>query len=154
MFLLREWSIEHLPYLCLQCGKSKGLLEEGDALVQRAVVADVVLRVARHVQHSHIGASRSNSVGQFAPVHSRHDDVRQQQVNGAFVCLGNLDGGGAVGSIDHAVSLVLERLAGQAAQVFFVLYEQNGFMAGAGWLLRQERAGSAGTSPVALKRGK
>jgi hypothetical protein len=59
-----------------------------------------------------VGASL---IGQFAPVHSRHDDVRQQQVNGAFVSLGNLDGGGAVGSVDYAVSLVFERLARQAA---------------------------------------
>ena len=50
--------------------------------IQGAVMADHVFGVARHVEHSRVGPRRGNLVGQFTPVHARHDDVGQQQVNG------------------------------------------------------------------------
>src|SRR5205085_4909198 len=61
--LLRGWGIEHLPHFCLESGEGKGLLEQGDACVQRAVVTNMVLRVTRHIKHLHARSSRRNLIG-------------------------------------------------------------------------------------------
>src|SRR5229473_5595377 len=50
----------------------------------------------------------------------------------AQVCMRESNGGGTVCGVDHVVSLVLQRLACQASQMFFIFYEQNRFMALAG----------------------
>src|SRR3989441_5198005 len=49
-------------------------------------------------------------------------------MNGAWMSIGKLNGGGAVGGLQHGVSLSLERLAGQAPEIAFILNEQNGFV--------------------------
>ena len=68
-------------------------------------------------------------VGQFAPGHSRHDDIGQQQVNGAGMSIGDQDCGRGVAGIEHGVSLALQVFAGETQHGDFVFDQQNGFAA-------------------------
>ena len=68
--------------LAWQSGEGKGLLEQGDTRVERAVVANRIFGVARHVEDLHLGTQRAELVGEFTPVHAGHDDVGQEQMDG------------------------------------------------------------------------
>ena len=122
--------IQHLTHFCLERVQGKGLLEERDARIQRAVVADCVFRVARHVQHFHVRAYLGNALSEFASIHPRHDDIGQHQMNDSLVSHADLHRGRAIGGFDHGVALVLQELSGQAAKIGFVLHHQNRFARG------------------------
>ena len=42
---------------------------------------DGIVRVTGHVQHLRLGPEPRKPLGQLAPVHARHYDVRQHQVD-------------------------------------------------------------------------
>src|SRR5438477_6010210 len=126
--LLREWCVEHLADSGLQSREGKRLLEQVDTFFQHAVVADDVLRVPGHVQHSRFGAKRGNTLRQLAPVHYWHDHVGQEQVNGAGVTVGGPNSGGAVRGFEHVIALILQCETRQAAELGFVLHNQNSFV--------------------------
>src|SRR5439155_9296449 len=97
--LLREYCVERLPDFGFQSRQGERLLEQADALIQHPVVANYVLGVARHVEHSSFWPKRGNALRQFAPVHDRHDDVGQQQVNRPGIRIGDPDGSSAVSGL-------------------------------------------------------
>src|SRR4029077_11430350 len=98
---------ELLPHLGSQSGERKGLLEQGNSLVQDAVVGDGILGIAGHVEHFGLLRKRGDATSQFASVHSRHDDVGQQQVDGAWMAIGNFYRRSPVSGFEHGVALVL-----------------------------------------------
>ena len=119
--------IQHLTHFCLERVQGKGLLEERDARIQRAVVADCVFRVPRHVQHFHVRSYFRNALRKFSPVHSRHDHVREHQVNRSLVRHTDLHGRRAIRGFHHRVTLLIQELTGQAAEIDFVFHHQNSF---------------------------
>ena len=125
--LLRERCVEHLPHLGLQGREGKGLLEQVGSWFQHAVVANRIFGVARHIEHPGFGPHRGEAVGKFTPVHARHDDVRQQQVNRAWVSCRKLKGGHAVVGFKHGVSLLGQILARNVAEGIFIHHHQDDF---------------------------
>ena len=119
--------IQNFANFVFQIVQAKGLLEQAYTRVQRAVAADHIFRVTGHVENFHIGTNFRNALRQFAAVHAGHDHIRQQQMNGSFVRDCDLHRDRAVGGFDHAVTLLLEELPGQVAQVGLVLNQQDGF---------------------------
>src|SRR5260370_38607613 len=66
--------------------RSKWFLQEGNSFLKRPVLRDYVVSVAGHIQHSQIGVTPGEPLGQLASAHSRHHHVRYQQMDfGAVV---------------------------------------------------------------------
>jgi len=81
--------IQSLAHLLGQVPDSEGLLDEVGALHQQAPLGDDFPGVAGHEDCFEVGA-RAQELGlEFLAVHPGHDHIRQQQVNGARVLLGN-----------------------------------------------------------------
>ena len=149
-----SWScIEHFADFSFQVAKGEGLLKQAYAGVQHAVVSDHVLGITGHVENFHVGTNFTNTLGQLAAVHARHDHVGKQQVDHLVVGDGDLHGDRAVGGFDHLVSLFFQILAGEVAQVGFVLDEQDSFGAGLDFAVF-DRSGDMRGRAAAATRGK
>ena len=83
-------------------------MEEGDAKIEDAVVDDGIARIAGHVKHVQVWMIAPEPIGQDAPGHARHDDVRHQQIN-ARGSVKACDRIFACRRQDDAVAQVLER---------------------------------------------
>ena len=65
----------------------KGLLQEGHAFVQDALMDDGILGVGGGKKNLGAGLECSDTIGQLFTAHMRHDDIGEQQINVADVSL-------------------------------------------------------------------
>ena len=91
--------------------------------------------------------------GQFAAIHAGHDDVGEQEVDGALVAGDDLQSSGAVFGFEDFVALGFQILAGEMAEMGFIFDEEDGLLPaiGAG---KAERVLRRGDSSRASTRGK
>ena len=75
--------VEYVPDLPCDLLRGERLLQENRALLENAVVHDRRIRVARDKQYLQASAACAQMIRKLAATHLRHDDVRDQQVNGA-----------------------------------------------------------------------
>ena len=87
-----------------------------------------ILGIARHVEDADVGEPGGNLAGQFAAVHSGHNDVGEQKVDSTFMAGYDLQGGGAIFGFEDLVALRLQVLPGEAAEIDLVFDEENGFL--------------------------
>src|SRR5712692_3051809 len=88
--------LEDLAHLGGQRVGREGLGEEGHAGPEDTVADDGIIRVARHVEHLHVGTQGGEPLGELATAHLRHDDVRDHEVDGTLVPPADLERLGAV----------------------------------------------------------
>ena len=67
--------------------RSKGLLQEGHAFGQHALMDDGALGVGGGKKNLGVGIDRPDTVGQLLAAHMRHDDIGEQQIDVADVPL-------------------------------------------------------------------
>ncbi len=60
-------------------------LQEVDAGIQQSALGDDVRGVAGHEEHADVRVARGHLFGQVASAHLRHDDIREQQIDGPVV---------------------------------------------------------------------
>ena len=107
-------------------------MDELDAFLEDAAVGDDVGGVAGHVDALEAGAGFQELVGELVAVHAGHDDVGEEEVDGAVVGGGEAEGGCGVGSGEYAVAQGAEHGFGDGEDGGFVLDEENGFLSGGG----------------------
>lgn len=61
------------------------LLKEGDSGVQHPVVADGLVRVPGGEEHAYPPPALAEVLGELPPAHSRHDHIREQEVDTSLV---------------------------------------------------------------------
>src|SRR5437016_86384 len=146
--------VEHLPHAPQERVGREGLLEEGGARIQDAMMDDGRVGVPRNKQYPQARPERAQTLGQLAPAQSRHHHVRHEQVDrarGAFDDPRRLDGGG---DGQHRVAVHLEDLPGELADRLVVLDQQHRLRAPAEhdglWLGLAELAGGLDPRQVDL----
>src|SRR5262249_34440863 len=87
-----------------------------------------VLGVARHIKNPDFRMIRRDRHGQFASVHSGHDNIGEEQIDCLLMSLDDLQGGSAVFGFENLVALRLQVLPCQAPQVGFIFDQQNRFL--------------------------
>jgi len=100
------------------------LLQE-EASVQGAGRDVEFFRVARDEDDDDVREFLLDAAGKFGAAHAGHDDVRQQNVDGAAEALGDFEGFDAVGGRKNLVTGGVEEFAGEGANGGFVFDEQN-----------------------------
>src|SRR5208337_1178973 len=107
---------------------TEGFLQQIDSGIKRTVVSNLILRIARHVEHSNLRKQFADVRGQFAAVHPRHDHIGKQQIDSALVTVDDLQSRGAVFGFENLVALDFEILAGEMAKVGFIFDQEDGFL--------------------------
>ena len=101
-------------------------MQQAHARVQRAIAADHVLCITRHVKNFYVRAKFRNALREFTPVHAGHDHIGEEQIDHAFVRDYDLHRRRTVFGLKHAVALFFQKLPHQIAQVGFVLHYEDG----------------------------
>src|SRR5690606_20970732 len=121
--------VQHLADLAREPFRAERLLDEGDVGVEHASLRDRVPGVAGHEEHAQAGAQRRELLGQLAPVHLRHDQVRDEQVERARLPRRQRQGLASVLRGDHALPLADQDPLCESADRGLVLHEQDGLVA-------------------------
>jgi hypothetical protein len=90
--MFRRQLIANLPDALRQDFSGKWLFEEPHSVGQDPRLDDSVIRVSRHVQHARSRTNLTQLLDERLSAHAGHDHIGQQQINGAAVRLGNLEG--------------------------------------------------------------
>ena len=77
--------VKHLVTLFQQTFDRKRFLDILNPFFQHTVAHNDVLRVAGHIQHLGLGMMFADIDKCLRPFHSRHDDVREHQMDGAIM---------------------------------------------------------------------
>ena len=88
-------------------------------------MAELVVGVARHVEHAHVGAKIDEARRELAAAHLRHDDVAEQQVNVAGDAGGDRECVLAVVGVDDLVATAAQHVADQRADLDLVLDDED-----------------------------
>ena len=73
--------IENISHPCGQMCLRDWLLQEFDPVIKPALMHNGITRITRHVENAE---ARSNLLGtspKFPPVHTRHDHIREHQID-------------------------------------------------------------------------
>ena len=100
---------------------AEGLLQKLNAFLDKASRRDDVASVPGHVKHAQLRPRLAETLGQLAAGHARHDDVRDQQLNGAGMSSGLAYSIDTIGSGQHVITLHLQHALGQPSQLGLVL---------------------------------
>src|SRR5437667_5676412 len=117
--------VEHLPHAPQEGVRREGLLEEGGARIEDAVMDDGRAGVPRDVEHLQARPERTQTLGELAPAQSRHHYVRHEQVDRARRPFEHPRRLAGVGHGQHGVAVHLEHLAGELADRLVVLDQQH-----------------------------
>ena len=101
------------------------LLDQRDVGIEQAVVSELVIGVARHVQHARGRAQCDKLRGELAPAHPRHDHVGQQQIEIDSGPAASRSACSRIVGLDHIVASVAQHLADQRADPGFVLDDED-----------------------------
>ena len=124
-FNWRRYAVEHLAHLARQAVGVERLLQERDARLEHAVVSDRRVGVAGDVEHVRPGPHRGNGACDVGAAHSRHHDVRHEQVDRAGVPAEQFERRRPVACLQHRVAARLEDLRDEPAHDELVLDEQD-----------------------------
>src|SRR5262245_10722716 len=112
--------------------QGKRFLQERRFRVDDSAPYDLVIVIAAHEKHLERRASRAQLLEDFAAVHTGHDDVGDEDVDGAGMRLGECHGLVAAAGGKDGVAVLLERQPGQPSYTLFVLDEQDSLAAPGG----------------------
>ena len=98
----------------------EGLLEEGEALFEKAAAGDDIFGVARHEEHADVGARGEDASGEIAAAGAGHDHVGQEEMNFAGEFAGELLGMGGIESDKNFIALTGEDGADEVSHGFFI----------------------------------
>ena len=116
-------SVEHLAHLARELGRRVGLLDERIELA--AASSDRFAGVTGHEEHSHTREPAEDPLGEVEPVHLRHDQIGEQEVDRPVVVLGQPEGClGAFGG-EHGVAVAAQDAGSQHAHGLLVLGDQD-----------------------------
>ena len=87
-----------------------------------------ILGIPGHVENANARPQFDDMRGQFAAIHTGHDDVGKQQVDRALVAIYDLQSGGAVVGFENLVALRFQIMAGEAADVDFIFDQKDGLL--------------------------
>jgi hypothetical protein len=90
--------------------------------IQQFPVGDVFRSVARHVQHTHVGAQRSEPFGQFPAGAQGHDHIRKHQVNRARVTFGQKHGFTSLRGLQNPVAIVFQHADREPADRLLIFH--------------------------------
>ena len=79
-------------------------MQERNGPARPAAAGDLLVRVARQVEHPDLGAELGHLLGYFPAAHLGHDDVGGQQVDGARVAASDRDRLGRAVCLQHLVA--------------------------------------------------
>src|SRR6476661_6342008 len=79
--LCKNRAVERLAHFLRKNLGSKWFLQEGSTFFERSIFGDDVVRIARHIEDAKIVMPRCQPLCQLVATHSRHDHVRQQEMN-------------------------------------------------------------------------
>ena len=131
--------VEQHANLARQVLGAEGLLQEGDAGLEHAVMDDRRIGVPGHVEHVRPGPHRRHGVRDFGAAHPRHDDVGEQQVDRVAVPAKQLERRRAVTRLQDGIARRLEDLRHELPHDGFVLDEQDRLVAALGGGRRARR---------------
>ncbi len=97
-----------------------------DPFVEHAVVHDGIVSVTRHEEHLHLRTMHCQALDELATAHLWHDHVGHHQMNRAGESLTKQQRLPGVLGVYHLVAILLQDIAGQYANLFFVFDEQDG----------------------------
>src|SRR5215469_643308 len=94
----------------------------------KPLAVDDIRRVSRHEKNDQTGTYANGQFCQTATVHAAHDDVGQEQMDGAIVFTADLDGGFSIGSGESFVSFALQHVDRHFANVRIIFDHENSFV--------------------------
>ena len=106
-----------------------GFLQKLDSLLQDALAGNDIGGIARNEQAFEIRKKAFNPVGQFLPVHLRHYNVGDEQMDLTGVILSLADGLGRGGGRKDLVAHAFEQGAVEVENHRVILHQQNRFRA-------------------------
>jgi len=110
-------------------------LRSGKRLLQKRVFTDGVggavdfFGVAGDEDDFDVREFLLNLTGEFGAAHAWHDDVRDENLNGAIKAFGNFEGFDAVSGGEDLIAGGLQEFAREGADGIFVFGDEDGFAA-------------------------
>ena len=123
-------------------------LDEDGFVLLHVLLQHAVLRVAGHEDLADAREPAGEPVGQFAPAHAGHDQVRDQHLDLRPVDLREAERRHAVLGLDDAIALAFEGRGHGPPDAFLVLGQQHQFVPA----LRARRGGVRGRVRPASRR--
>ena len=90
-----------------------------------ATIAEGLFGIPRHVDDDDLRTLQTDGIGQLGALHSRHDDIGQEYVDGAVVVAADLQRNLSVTRGQYRVPVALEDLAGHCPQRALVLDDEH-----------------------------
>src|SRR5258708_17857707 len=119
--------IQKLPHLARESLLSEGFVQQVRAGFKHAVTGYEAIGVSGHVEHFHPWLTGGQAFPKNGAIHSGHDDIGEQQVNGAGVLPRGLQRLLTIGGTQNAVAALLQEHLGKFAQRLGVFYHQDRF---------------------------
>ena len=126
----RVYAVQDFADFFAEAGGGEGFLDKRQSGLDDPACDNHVFGIAGHVQDFHLGKEPRQTLGQLPPVHTRHDDVRKQQVNGLLSTLHQVDRFVPVAGFQHIVPLFLQNADGDPANNPLIFNDQHRFGAG------------------------
>ena len=120
---------QHFPHLRRQFLRTERLLDERRSRGYHVQIHHSILRVGRHVKDLKVGSQGGQTPAQFSPLHPRHDDIGEHQIDGFRVVPHEFDRLRAASRLLYGITLYRQKLARHAADGIVIFDDQDRFLA-------------------------
>src|ERR1700722_5365653 len=120
-------AVENVAYLANQDFLGEGLVEQERAFFEHAVSRDEAVGIAGNVENFEFWLFAEQAIGQRAAVHSRHDDICDEEIDRTAMKFRDAECFFTARSRDNLESVIGEKRLRELAESVGVFDEQNGF---------------------------
>lgn len=117
--------IERFSHFSSQRGGQEGFPQEISSWGHSLVREDDRFRISRHIQDLDQRTFYGQTLRHFQPTHSRHENIRQQQLNVAVELAAGSQRRGAVTRHQYPIAPPLEHFSNDVLNRFLIINQQN-----------------------------
>lgn len=110
-----------------QPGREERLPQQRDFRIEQLVGLKVGLGVSGYVQHRYLGPAAYDALAQLAPIHDRHDQIGDDQVNVAGYGFEHVESGHAMRRLQHPIAGARQGAGEESADDFLIIHYQDGW---------------------------